>query len=217
MKRLLSTFTPYLAGFGGFTLLKRPIVFDEPTLNTYKSLLSTNPPSIRWKFKKVTKEAAVLVPLCSVDGKASVLFTVRSSDLRVHKGEVSFPGGKKDPEDESLVATALRETFEEILIPPQKVQVLGALCSLPNKTGDTKVTAFIAHLGEIQESEIKFNRNEVAQVFTIPIKDLAIPTHLEHFRNTGIDIPSWKLGTHRIWGLTGYFLSEFLKRIVNKA
>ncbi|KAI8900980.1 NUDIX hydrolase domain-like protein, partial [Globomyces pollinis-pini] len=126
-----------------------------------------------WKYKlNPPKEAAVLLPLCTVDGIASILFTVRSSKLRTHTGEVSFPGGNTDPEDENPTVTALRETHEEILIHPTNVNVLGPFISLPNKSLSTKVTAVIGDLGIISPSLLKFNTDEVESIFTVPIDQL---------------------------------------------
>lgn len=63
-------------------------------------------------------EAGILVPVTDNENNPEMIFTLRSSNLKTHRGQVSYPGGKRDPEDSSLVATALRETHEEIGSPP---------------------------------------------------------------------------------------------------
>ena len=71
--------------------------------------------------------AAVLVPLFSVEGKRHVLLTKRSQAVEHHKGEISFPGGKLDPDDADLLSCALRETDEEVGIKPSDVRIIGEL------------------------------------------------------------------------------------------
>ncbi|HEY6104667.1 MAG TPA: NUDIX domain-containing protein, partial [Anaeromyxobacteraceae bacterium] len=73
------------------------------------------------------RPAAVLVPLFEKDGAAHVLLTRRRADLRRHAGQISFPGGRVDPDDESTLAAALREAEEEVGLARQRVEVLGEL------------------------------------------------------------------------------------------
>src|SRR5512139_3161706 len=75
--------------------------------------------------------AAVLVPLLYGDGEWHVLVTQRTEQVEHHKGQISFPGGACDTGDAGLRATALRETFEEIGVPPESVEVLGQLDDFP--------------------------------------------------------------------------------------
>jgi 8-oxo-dGTP pyrophosphatase MutT (NUDIX family) len=94
----------------------------------------------------------------------------------------------------------LRESEEEIGIGKDRVRVLGEFSQLPSKTGSTKVTTIVGYLGEIDMSNIKFNSEEVSDVFSVPIANLTKPTDTEHFRMSGILIPSWVVSNHRIWG-----------------
>src|SRR5829696_10398579 len=74
------------------------------------------------------KQAAVLVPLFpDAAGELHAVFTERRAELRRHAGEISFPGGRREPQDADLLATALRETHEEIGLSPDRVELLGAL------------------------------------------------------------------------------------------
>src|SRR5262245_56549999 len=73
------------------------------------------------------KPAAVLVPFLEKEGETYLLFTRRTESVRDHKGQISFPGGARDPGDPSLRETALRETEEEIGVPRHAVEVLGEL------------------------------------------------------------------------------------------
>src|SRR3546814_6989997 len=73
------------------------------------------------------RSAGVLVPLIDRPGGLTVLLTQRTAHLQKHTGQISFPGGGHEPQDSDLVATALRETEEEIGLPPARVSVLGRL------------------------------------------------------------------------------------------
>lgn len=80
---------------------------------------------IRLQPQVPAKRAAVLVPLCMIDGKLGLLFTLRTAHLKTHRGQVSFPGGMQDVNDKNLTKTALRETREELGIPENDVEVWG--------------------------------------------------------------------------------------------
>ncbi|KAK9719966.1 hypothetical protein K7432_004450 [Basidiobolus ranarum] len=180
--------------------------------------LSTRPPfTFKYDTSKTLAEAAVLVPFCIVDGKPSILFTVRSSNMNSHKGEVSFPGGKKDPEDKSLLATALRETHEEVYIPSEDIQTLGQHATLPNRTLTMKVYPFVGFIKKpIVPQDVKYNPHEVSGVFTLTLEQLLDPKRrsLKKFRGMSYSIPVFKgpeeLGVD-VWGLTAFILEGVLK------
>jgi 8-oxo-dGTP pyrophosphatase MutT (NUDIX family) len=95
--------------------------------------------------KRITDEklvpSAVLVPLFEKDGEYYVLFTKRSGKVEHHKGEISFPGGRVDPDDSDLLHTALREGAEEIGLDPRHVTILGRLDDVFTDTDDTDTSA----------------------------------------------------------------------------
>lgn len=107
----------------------------------------------------------------------------------------------KDKEDLSLVLTALRETHEEIGLDSDDVRILGQFVSLPNLDGTTKVTAFVASIGSIDLKDICFNPDEVSSIFAVEINQLLQTREQENFRNSGMIMPNWRVGEHRIWGI----------------
>ncbi|OWF45077.1 uncharacterized protein LOC110457489 isoform X2 [Mizuhopecten yessoensis] len=110
--------------------------------------------------------ASVLVPLFWKNGEWNVLLTVRSENLRSHSGLVAFPGGKEDPEDENVVATALRESEEEIGLDRKHVRVLCVLSPAIVRPANivTPVVAIIP-----KDFEPIRNVEEVRKVFSLPI------------------------------------------------
>ena len=95
----------------------------------------------------MSKRAAVLIPLVSVDGEASLLFTARSRQLRNHRGEICYPGGKfDDTSDTTILDAALRETEEELGINRSLFDVWAELPPLPSRDGKTAVTPVVAML-----------------------------------------------------------------------
>ncbi|KIJ55408.1 hypothetical protein M422DRAFT_24012 [Sphaerobolus stellatus SS14] len=134
--------------------------------------------------------AAVLIPLCNVNGEAGVLFEVRGK-LRHHGGEVSFPGGKIDETDQSARSAALRETWEEVGIRSEQIEVIGAMDSWRERSlgglGVTPYVGFVSDakwsqepysgsanepLPELTLSSLRLSRTEVAHVFHLPFEEL---------------------------------------------
>ncbi|MCG8421538.1 MAG: CoA pyrophosphatase [Proteobacteria bacterium] len=112
------------------------------------------------------RPAAVAVMLLDAGDTTSVTFTLRSTNLRAHSGQVSLPGGQCDPSDASAAATAVRECYEEIGVQPRILDILGAMDDEPTSTGFV-ITPVVTEL-KIKPEYIP-NPHEVAQVFEAPL------------------------------------------------
>ncbi|ORX33938.1 NUDIX hydrolase domain-like protein [Kockovaella imperatae] len=122
-------------------------------------------------------EAAILLPLMNIQGEPCILLSRRSEKLRVHAGEVSFPGGKADPTDANLAAAAMREAEEELGIPVENVELLGMLeppeYSLGNRA---RVWAFVGFVHDrpfdILNSATQFRSQKVGPLTSLSLSDL---------------------------------------------
>ncbi len=158
------------------------------------------------------KPAAVLIPFTETDEGMEIVLTQRSAELRKHAGQVSFPGGKRDPEDASLIETALRESHEEIALVPDDVTVFGALLSMPTVTGyDVTVYAGEFHW----PYELEPNPAEIDTLFKAPLAALADPSihRLEERMYEGETFPIhyFDYGDQLVWGATGFMLDILLQ------
>lgn len=158
-------------------------------------------------------EAAVLVPLFVEDGDLRVVFTLRRDDLRRHPGEISFPGGRRDPEDADLLATALREAWEEIGLAAGAVEVVGAL-----QPTSTFVTSYSIHpfVGVVAPgSHWTAQATEVAAVIELPLLALAAGYARRRISRRGVPIrtDTYVVGEHLIWGATARILADLLDRV----
>ena len=154
-------------------------------------------------------EAAVLVPIVERNDGLKVILTKRSNNLKQHPGQISFPGGKSEKIDKSLVATALRETKEEIGISKKNVEILGQLPKHVTITG-FKITPFIGRIRMGFSTEIQ--TSEVSEIFEVPLSYLSNP------KNFRVESVKWKgkkrffysipYGPYYIWGATARILKN---------
>jgi 8-oxo-dGTP pyrophosphatase MutT (NUDIX family) len=161
--------------------------------------------------------AAVLALLIE-EPEPALLFTERAATLRRHPGEVSFPGGLTEPHDDGLVATALRETHEEIGLDPSLPEVLGALPPIHTFVSGVLVTPFVAVVRRVPE--LRESRAEIARVLTVPTTVLAgIEEERELRREGGRVWRGWwyETGDATIWGATGFMLHAFLDHAKERA
>lgn len=152
--------------------------------------------------------AAVLVPLCVVDGEVCILYTLRSSNLKTHGGQVSFPGGKQDG-NETPVETALRETEEEVGVPSRNVDVWGIMSTVQGKNSNILITPVIGVINNFHMNMLQINTDEVEEVFTVPMSSLCNPQNHGHLDFTP-RLPVFVHGKHKIWGITGWITQAFL-------
>ena len=156
-------------------------------------------------------QAGVLLALTDDPHNPQVVLTQRAHTLSSHSGEVAFPGGKKDEEDDSLLTTALREAHEEIGLHPGQVRVLSQLGQCISKHG-LLVTPFVGVIPA--DIELQANPDELHSVFTAPLRYFLDHQNmtLESLRYKGstIHMPRYDFQGYRIWGLTAYILVELL-------
>jgi len=128
--------------------------------------------SHKYRYHSQLKQAAVLIPLFEEQGRLNVLLTRRAEHLKHHGGQISFPGGKSEPDDENLLATAVREAREEIGLSPEAVSIVGQLHPYQTISGFV-VTPVVAMIS--RQLDYKIDSGEVAELFHVP---------LMHFLNT---------------------------------
>ena len=165
------------------------------------------------RLKQQLPEAGVLVALTDDPGDPAVVLTRRADQLNSHAGEVAFPGGKRDPEDDSVLITALRESHEEVGLHPQQVRVVGALDQVISKHGFL-VTPF---LGVIEADQpLLANPDELESLFKVPLSFLLDPSNCQLERlSDGVNVlhmPRYDYQQYVIWGLTAYILVELLNK-----
>jgi 8-oxo-dGTP pyrophosphatase MutT (NUDIX family) len=150
------------------------------------------------------QRCAVLVPLMPDGDHYRVLYTLRTEHLPDHRGQVAFPGGKHAPSDAGLVDTALREAYEEVGIDPGGVRVLGRLDDVTTMAARYVVTPFVGVIPA--DAGFRPNPAEVADVFSVSLRDLADPAHLRSeprsWDGADYDVDVIKASGHTIWGLT---------------
>ncbi|WP_342539405.1 CoA pyrophosphatase [Sporosarcina sp. FSL K6-1540] len=112
--------------------------------------------------------SAVLIPLVQVDEEWHILFEVRSLTMRKQPGDISFPGGRIDSTDPSPMAAALRETHEELGVDPKTVTIVGTL-SPYIASSSFVIYPFVATI-DYNQIIHSYNKEEVEEVFTIPVK-----------------------------------------------
>jgi 8-oxo-dGTP pyrophosphatase MutT (NUDIX family) len=158
-------------------------------------------------------DAAVLVALYLREGELHGVFTKRREDLRRHPGEISFPGGRYDEGERDLIATALREAEEEIGLPADAVEIVGALQPTPTIATGYAVYPFV---GMIEAGRSwTLSAREVAEVIELSLHDLLDGYGRRRLVRRGVPIrtDTYKVGEHLIWGATARILSDLFDRI----
>jgi 8-oxo-dGTP pyrophosphatase MutT (NUDIX family) len=158
-------------------------------------------------------DAAVLVPLYVQAGELHAVFTRRRDDLRRHPGEISFPGGRYDEGESGLVATALREAEEEIGLPPEAVDMLGALQPTPTIATGYAVYPFVGMIDAGRTWTL--SAREVAEVLELSLAELLAGYGRRRLILRGLPIrtDTYVVGDHLIWGATARILGDLLDRI----
>ncbi len=156
------------------------------------------------------KPAAVLIGLQPHDDGLHVVLTHRTAHLRSHAGQVAFPGGKIDHDDDGPVAAALREAHEEVGLNPQQVDVLGTLTTMPTNTG-YEITPVVGLLPA--DVQWQLNTGEVASLFTVPLTFLMDPHHhCKHqwVLDSGVrrEWFSMPYREHYIWGVSAAIVRD---------
>ncbi len=157
-------------------------------------------------------QAAVLVPLFFKRGVPHLLLTKRAAHLRRHRGEIAFPGGRRDPQDLSPAATALREAYEEIGLPAEEVLVIGLLESFETNTG-FRITPVIGVIP--YPIEFRLDHQETERLIEVPLPVIARAEAREVRQFIINNHPRSVYFFHHadddpIWGASGYIVQRFL-------
>jgi 8-oxo-dGTP pyrophosphatase MutT (NUDIX family) len=160
-------------------------------------------------------DAAVLLALYGWPGEPGLIFTERRADLRSHAGEISFPGGRQDPDDADLVATALREAEEEISLDPAAVSLAGALVPVSTFVTGYRVHPFVGTVGDPLELGLEPNPSEVETVLAFSLERLRKGYAMRRLirRSVPIHTPTYEVDGALIWGATARILADLLQRL----
>ena len=160
---------------------------------------------------KQCREAGVLVLFFPQDDVPTLLLTVRRADLKEHPGQISFPGGSREA-DETLRETALRETHEEVGLPPAEVDILGMLTPIFIPPSNFCVHPFVAMTPTAPS--LRPQDDEVETVLPVSLPHLLDPATRQHepwmLHGREIEVPFLNVDGHKVWGATAMMLAELM-------
>lgn len=157
--------------------------------------------------------AAVLLLLYEQEGILHVLFTKRTELVEHHKGQISFPGGSYEPDDGDLRYTALRETFEEIGVNPEDVEIIGELDDIVTNS-NFLVSPYVGRLKRLGPYPFVSNTQEVAEILHVPLDHLLeeanIIEQVQEREGEVVVVHSYRFGDHLIFGATARIMRSLL-------
>ncbi|HCX02868.1 MAG TPA: CoA pyrophosphatase [Clostridiales bacterium] len=205
-------------------------------------MIAMNIEKIKEIFKNKEREAldieiyhAVLLPLIEIDGELHLIYEVRAKHMNSQPGEISFPGGRVEVE-ENFREAAVRETFEEIGIKKENIEIIGELDFL-TRTGNFMLYPYIGEISNTKMEDLVLNPDEVDEVFTVPLSFLCKnqpeiheikyePNFKENFpfhkiqngkkynwHNMKYPVYFFEYQGHIIWGLTAKITNNFVEYI----
>lgn len=182
--------------------------FGPRDLEHLRSVVEDRTPR-RWDPEGGQRAAGVLIPLFLAEGEVWVVLTRKSDHLPHHSGQVSFPGGSREPQDASLEATALREAHEEAGIDPRHVDMIGPLDDMPTATTGFVIRPFVGVIPHPYAFEP--DGYEVARVFASPLGVFADldRRRTEHWERSGARHPVYffdDVDGELVWGATARIL-----------
>jgi 8-oxo-dGTP pyrophosphatase MutT (NUDIX family) len=193
--------------------LEVPPSLLDPTAEGARGDLDLNPSMWEAAGVNATKPAAVLVPIID-RSEPTVLFTVRTVDLASHAGQVAFPGGKIDPDDESPLAAAVREAQEEIGLAPSLIEPLGYLDLYLTFSGFRILPTVARVQGDFL---LTLNPSEVTEIFEVPLRFLMTPANLQlrsrEWKGISREYYAIPFGDRYIWGITAGIVRNLYDRI----
>ncbi len=159
--------------------------------------------------------AAVLLAVYGWPREPGLLFTERRADLRRHAGEISFPGGRRDPDDVDLAATALREAEEEIALSPAAVELQGALPPTSTFATGYMVHPFVGLIPEPGSLDLQANPSEVETVLAFTLDRLHEGYGMRRLVRRGVPIhtPTYEVEGQLIWGATARIVGDLIERL----
>ena len=162
-------------------------------------------------------DAGLVIPVYrSPDGELHVVMILRQPG-GVHGGQVAFPGGKRDPEDGTMLDTALREVQEELGLTIDRADVLAALPVVETRTTGYRVFPYLARIQVPDRCQIA--EREIAEIIDVKLSDLLQPVahakRIEHFSawQQPQQVSSYQVGSHRLWGLSYRILHPVIPRL----
>jgi 8-oxo-dGTP pyrophosphatase MutT (NUDIX family) len=161
------------------------------------------------------RPASVLLPLFKKAGELSILFTRRTDNVEHHKGQISFPGGMRDPADPDSVSTAIRETWEEIGIEPSSIQIIGELDDHPTVSG-FNITPFVGKIAYPFTAQIC--EEELSELFSVPLSFFLEGSNCKQEYLVDSDGKKreffvFQYQNYRIWGATAAITRNFIEVI----
>ena len=158
-------------------------------------------------------DAGVLMAVTD-EAEPQLILTRRASHLSSHASEVAFPGGKRDREDVSIIATALRESREEIGLPEECVQVIGQLDVFTSRAG-LRVQPIVGKVPP--DVSLRASPQEIESIFRVPLAffltEKPVFTYKFEFMGHEVTVPSFNYGDYVIWGLTAFMIVDLMNRV----